>query len=128
VALSLHGCGPIDGVIAKLASSPIEHLELTYEPLEAAEIRALVDSPWFSSLQTLRLTVADRSLVDALADRGMPELRTLEIDCYDLELTTSDLEMLIDREERPTLTLLELSGIRVVGDLPHRDGLEIRVT
>lgn len=125
--LGLHECGPVDGMITKLYTSPIEHLELTYEPLSAAELRALVEAPWFASLQILRLTVEDRAIVDALADRGMPELRVLELDCYELELATGDLEVLIDRELRPTLATLELQGIRILGDLPQRDGLEIRI-
>ncbi len=116
VALSLHECGPVDGVIRKLYASPIEHLELAVRGDPGVDRRAVVR------------VAPDVATHDALADLGMPELRVLEIDCYELELVTGDLEKLIDREQRPTLATLELRGVTLIGDLPQRDGLEIRIT
>lgn len=44
-----------------------------------------------------------------------------------LELAAADLEKLIDPDQRPTLDTLELEGVRVIGDLPRREGVELRV-
>jgi len=126
-SLSLHECGPVEDVIEKLRASPLEDVSLTCEPLSAGVIEKLVNAPWFASLQALRLTVEDRAIVDALASLGMPELRELEIECYDLELTAEDIAALIEREQRPTLSILVLKSIIVKGDLPSRPGVEIEL-
>jgi antitoxin component YwqK of YwqJK toxin-antitoxin module len=130
-ALSFDECGPPGAVIRLLASASwavnLRDLGFTYDALSTDDVTALLGAPWLDQLTDLSLSIDERAGFEAIAARGMAQLRRLELEASSGEepLTPEIVAALIDPGRRPHLERLSLTGVQITGELPHRDGVEV---